>query len=63
MGRLILARKAGQKILVGSDVTIEVFSVEGSYVRIAITAPADVPVHREEVVERDRMKLKAETPS
>jgi carbon storage regulator len=49
---LILTRRAGETVMIGSDVTITVLGVKGNQVRIGINAPKDVPVHREEIYER-----------
>ncbi len=56
---LILTRRAGETVMVGSDVTITVLGVKGNQVRIGINAPKDVAVHREEIYERIQ-KEKAE---
>ena len=49
---LILTRRAGETVMIGSDITITVLGVKGNQVRIGINAPKDVPVHREEIYER-----------
>jgi carbon storage regulator len=49
---LILTRRAGETVMIGSDVTITVLGVKGNQVRIGINAPKDVSVHREEIYER-----------
>ena len=49
---LILGRKTGQSIMIGDDVRITVVSISGNQIRIAIDAPKEVSVHREEVYER-----------
>jgi carbon storage regulator len=49
---LILTRRAGEAVMIGSDVTITVLGVKGNQVRIGINAPKDVAVHREEIFER-----------
>jgi len=49
---LILLRRPGEKIYIGDDVTITVLSLKGCQVRIGITAPKHLPVHREEIYER-----------
>jgi len=46
---LMMTRRAGQKIIVGDDVTIEVVEVAGNTVRIGVNAPRTVPVYREEI--------------
>lgn len=47
---LILQRKAGQSLVIGEDITIQVVSVDGTRVRLAISAPEDVPILRSELV-------------
>ena len=47
---LVLSRKKDQKLLIGENVTITVLEIKGSQVRLGITAPNQVPVHREEIV-------------
>lgn len=49
---LILTRRAGETVMVGSDITITVLGVKGNQVRIGINAPKDIAVHREEIYER-----------
>jgi carbon storage regulator len=46
---LMMTRRAGQKIVLGEDITIEVVEVAGNTVRIGVTAPRSVPVYREEI--------------
>jgi carbon storage regulator len=49
---LVLMRRVGQIIYIGENIKIEVLGVRGNQVRIGITAPRDVAVHREEIYER-----------
>lgn len=49
---LILTRKIGEKLVIDDDVIISVLGVKGSQVRIGISAPSDVQVHREEIYQR-----------
>lgn len=51
-GTLILTRAPGQRILIGTDVVVEVLEVRGNRVRLGFTAPLSVSIHREEVYER-----------
>ena len=46
---LMMTRRAGQKIVVGDDITIEVVEVAGNTVRLGVNAPRSVPVYREEI--------------
>lgn len=48
---LILTRKANEGILVGDDIKITVVSIEGGRVKLGITAPRNISVIREEVVD------------
>ena len=45
---LILQRKPGESVMIGSDISISVISVEGGRVRLAISAPVEVPILRSE---------------
>lgn len=52
---LNLYRRPGETITIGDDVTVTVLRVKGCQVRLAIQAPENVPVHREEIAERIRV--------
>jgi len=49
---LILSRRTDESIVIGDEVTITILSVKGKQVRVGITAPPDVSVHREEIYQR-----------
>ncbi|WP_019529679.1 carbon storage regulator CsrA [Dasania marina] len=49
---LVLTRRVGETLIIGDDVKITVLASKGNQVRIGITAPKDVEVHREEIYER-----------
>ena len=49
---LILTRRVGETLMIGDQVTVTVLGVKGNQVRIGITAPKDVAVHREEIFKR-----------
>jgi carbon storage regulator len=50
---LVLTRKTGERIVVPRyQITMTVLEIAGSRVRLGITAPADVVVHRDEVWQR-----------
>ena len=54
MGNLILTRKVGESIFIGdkAQINISVLGIKGAQVRIAIDAPKNVPVHREEIYKK-----------
>lgn len=46
---LILTRKVGESILIGDDIRITTLGIQGRQIRIGISAPNEVTVHREEI--------------
>lgn len=61
---LVLSRKIGEVITVGSSVRITVLSFDRGIVRLGIEAPKSIPVHRKEVydkiIEMNRQAAKTE---
>jgi len=49
---LVLSRKHGETITIGNGITVTVLAVQGERVKIGVSAPAEVPVHREELCRR-----------
>jgi carbon storage regulator len=52
---LVLSRKLGESIVIGGGITITVIRIKGSVVQLGIDAPIEIPVHRSELQERDRL--------
>lgn len=46
---LVLSRMRDQTIMIGDDVAITIVDIRGDKVRLGITAPSHIPVHRKEV--------------
>jgi len=46
---LILSRKPGESIVIDGRIKVTIVRVEGEAVKVGIEAPAQVPVHRQEV--------------
>ena len=46
---LVLSRQRDQTIMIGDDVELTVVDIRGDKVRLGITAPARIAVHRKEV--------------
>jgi carbon storage regulator len=48
---LILSRKTNESIVIDGRITVKIVRIEGDVVKLGVEAPADVPVHRQEVYE------------
>jgi carbon storage regulator len=46
---LVLSRQRDETIMIGDNVEITVVDIRGDKVRLGITAPIEIPVHRKEV--------------
>ena len=46
---LRITRRAGERVMLGDDVVVEVMEIRGQTVRLGIDAPRSVPVYREEI--------------
>jgi carbon storage regulator len=55
---LVLSRKAGQTIVIGDGIEIQIAAVQGNRVRIAINAPRELRVLRGEIAESDAMAMR-----
>jgi carbon storage regulator len=49
---LILTRRIGEALVIGTDVTVTVLGARGNHVQLGISAPKDVEVNRGEVHDR-----------
>jgi len=53
---LVLSRQRDETIMIGDDVEITVVDIRGDKVRLGITAPSRVAVHRKEVYDAIRVE-------
>ncbi|MFM8284811.1 MAG: carbon storage regulator CsrA [Planctomycetaceae bacterium] len=53
---LVLSRQRDESIMIGDNVVITVVDIRGDKVRLGINAPAEIPVHRQEVYEAIQME-------
>lgn len=56
---LVLSRQRDESIMIGDDVEITIVDVRGDKVRLGITAPKSIPVHRREIydaIQREKDK-------
>lgn len=49
---LILSRRTDQRIIIGNDIEITVVELRDGHVRLGITAPKNVQVHRKELLDQ-----------
>ncbi len=49
---LILTRKIGESINIGTEIKIQLIDIKGKQVRIGIEAPVNYPIHREEIYQK-----------
>lgn len=48
---LVLSRKVGESVIIDGRIVVKIVRLDGDAVRIGIEAPADVPIHRQEIYE------------
>jgi carbon storage regulator len=61
---LVLSRQKDESIVIGDDVEVTIVDIRGDKVRLGITAPKSIPVHRREVyeaIQREKAEKQAET--
>jgi carbon storage regulator len=52
---LILTRRVGETIVIGdNEILVTVLGHKGNQIRLGVTAPPEMPVHREETAEKIR---------
>jgi carbon storage regulator len=51
---LVVSRKPGERLLIGESVEVTVLSVRGDQVSLGVSAPREVPIHRQELLDRIR---------
>ncbi len=62
---LVLSRQKDESIIIGDNVEITIVDIRGDKVRLGITAPKDIPVHRREVyeaIQREKAGQKPDEP-
>ncbi len=64
---LVLSRNKDDSIMIGDDIEITIIDIRGKQVRLGITAPKAISVHRREIYdaiqkEKQREKQKGDAP-
>jgi len=55
---LVLSRQKDQMIIIGDKIEITVVDIRGDKVRLGISAPSNIPVHRKEVYDAIKQENK-----
>lgn len=51
---LVLSRKPNESIIIGDTIAVTVLGVEGDQVKLGITAPKEITIHRQEIYDQIR---------
>ena len=46
---LVLSRKRNEEIVIDGQIVIKIVEIRGNKIRLGISAPKEIPVHRKEV--------------
>jgi carbon storage regulator len=55
---LVLTRRVGEGITIGTNIRVVVVEMKGGQVRLGIEAPTNVPIHRDEIYAKVREENK-----
>lgn len=55
---LVLSRFRDEAIRIGDDVIVTIVDIRGDKVRLGIEAPAEIPVHRQEVYDAIQREMR-----
>ncbi len=59
---LVLSRQKDESIIIGDDVEVTIVDIRGDKVRLGITAPKNITVHRREVYEAIQREKQGQKP-
>jgi carbon storage regulator len=48
---LVINRRIGESIVINNDITLTIVEIRGDKIPLAITCPAAIPIHRQEVMD------------
>lgn len=50
---LVLTRKQGESIIIGDDIKVKILDISSNFIKIGIDAPREIPVYREELLNKE----------
>lgn len=56
MGRLVLTRKLGERIIINHNIIVQVVALDANRVRLSVEADKTIPINREEVDDREEQE-------
>lgn len=56
---LILTRRIGETIVIDNNIEVTILSENRGQIRLGVTAPKKIPIHREEIQQRIERERKA----
>jgi carbon storage regulator len=62
---LVLSRQRDESIMIGDTIVVTIVDIRGDKVRLGINAPAEIPVHRQEVyeaIQRENLRASRHDP-
>ncbi|WP_288047622.1 carbon storage regulator CsrA [Pseudothermotoga sp.] len=61
---LVISRKSGESFMIGDNIEVKILRIEGSEVKIGISAPSHVKIYRAEIyqkiVKENKMAVQAD---
>ncbi len=51
---LVITRKIGERFLIGDNIWVTIVDIDNGRARIGITAPREISIKREEIVEKEK---------
>lgn len=57
---LVLSRRKNESIVIADEITVTVVDIRGEQIRLGITAPKNIEVHRQEIFARIQREKAAE---
>ena len=53
---LVLTRHVGQSLIINNNITVRIISIDGDNVKVGIEAPKEIPICRDDIINKQRAK-------